>query len=192
MRLALRSMLFGIPVLVAGMSVSCQNDLDQVAAVEVQQTAPDRVTTDAEYFFTDSGRVRNRLRAGRIAEWSAEPKRTELSNGLELVFFDSSGAQQSILTARRGVLMPAEKRMEVSDQVVFVNDKGERMETEQLTWDQDSGRVFTDRAVRIQRGGDIIHGEGLTAKEDFSRYTIRRITGTLYVAEDDTLAPGPR
>jgi len=185
-------MLFGIPVLVAGMSVSCQNDLDQVAAVEVQQTAPDRVTTDAEYFFTDSGRVRNRLRAGRIAEWSAEPKRTELSNGLELVFFDSSGAQQSILTARRGVLMPAEKRMEVSDQVVFVNDKGERMETEQLTWDQDSGRVFTDRAVRIQRGGDIIHGEGLTAKEDFSRYTIRRITGTLYVAEDDTLAPGPR
>lgn len=191
MRPALRSILFGIPVLVAGMSVSCRNDLDKVAAVEVQQTAPDRVTTDAEYFFTDSGRVRNRLRSGRIAEWSAEPKRTELSEGLELVFFDSVGIQRSILTARRGVLIPSEKRMEVHEQVVFINEKGERMETEQLTWDQDSARVYTDRPVRIQRGGDIIHGEGLTAAEDFSRYTIRRITGILYVSEDDTLAPGP-
>jgi LPS export ABC transporter protein LptC len=192
MRPARRSILLGIPVLVAGMSVSCRNDLDKVAAVEVHHAAPDRVTKDAEYFFTDSGRVRNRLRSGRIAEWSSEPKRTELSEGLELVFFDSAGVKQSVLTARRGVLVPSEKRMEVHEQVVFINEKGERLETEQLTWDQDSGRVFTDRAVRIQRGGDIIHGEGLTAKEDFSRYTIRRITGTLYVAEDDTLAPGPR
>lgn len=192
MRLAQRSILIGIPVLVAGMSVSCRNDLDKVAAVEVPVAGPDRVTSDAEYYFTDSGMVRYRLRAGHISEWSSAPERTELSDGLELVFFDSVGTRTSVLTARRGVMVPTEKRMEVHEQVVFINEKGERLETEQLTWDQDSGRIYTERAVRIQRGGDIIHGEGLTAAEDFSRYTIRRITGTIYVAEDDTLATDPR
>ena len=51
--------------------------------------------------------------------------------------------------------------MEVYEEVVFVNAKGERLETEQLTWDQDSGRVHTEKAVRIQRGPDIIHGKEL-------------------------------
>ncbi|MEX1132907.1 MAG: LPS export ABC transporter periplasmic protein LptC [Flavobacteriales bacterium] len=177
-----------IPALVAGMFVSCVNDLDRVAAVEVPKASADRITTDAEYLFTDSGLVRNRLRSGRIAEWSTEPKRTELSEGLELVFYNAAGEQSSVLTARRGVMVPDEKRMEVNEQVVFINAKGERLETEQLTWDQDSAQVYTDRAVRIQRGGDIIHGQGLVASEDFSRYTISRITGILDVAVGDTLA----
>lgn len=179
-----------IPTLIGvGMFVSCKNDLDKVAAVDVGGTAPDRITTEAEYLFTDSGRVRNRLRAGRIAEWREEPQRTEMSEGVELVFFDSTGAQRSVLTSRRGRILKKEQRMEVFEQVVFVNEKGERLETEQLTWDQDSGRVHTDKAVRIQRGSDIIHGQGLDAAEDFSHYVIHRITGQLYMAADDTLAP---
>lgn len=172
-------------VLLAAFAVACENDLDKVAAVEVEQSAPDRITTQAEYLYSDSGRVTNRLRAGRIAEWSSgERKRTEMSEGVELVFFDRTGAEQSTLTARHGLILPKEKRMEVYEQVVFVNNKGERLETEQLTWHQDSARVRTDKAVRVQRGPDVIHGMGLDAAEDFSSYTILRITGQLYVKED--------
>jgi len=167
----------------------CSNDLDKVAAVEVASSAPDRITHQAEYLYSDSGFVRNRLRAGRIAEWATDPKRTELSDGVELAFFDTTGVQRSVLTARRGLILPKQKRMEVYEQVVFVNSKGERLETEQLTWDQDSGRVHTDKAVRIQRGPDIIHGMGLDAAEDFSHYVIHRITGQLYMEPGDTLAP---
>jgi LPS export ABC transporter protein LptC len=178
-----------IPVLLwAGMLVSCRNDLDKVAAVAISQEAPERLTRGAEYFFTDSGRVRNRLRAGQIAEWIAEPRRTEITEGLELVFFDTLGREASVLTARRGNIVPGDNRMEVFEEVVFTNAKGERLETEQLTWSQDSGRVSTDMPVRIQRRSDVIHGTGLSAAEDFSRYTIHRITGVIELAEEDTLA----
>jgi LPS export ABC transporter protein LptC len=183
-----RAILIGIPALVAGMFVSCSNDLDKVAAIELEADSPDRVTRQAEYLYTDSGRVRNRLRAGRIAEWINEPKRTEISEGLEVVFFDAEGRPGSTLTARRGLILPGQKRMEAYENVVFVNDKGERLETEQITWDRDSARVRTDKPVRIRRGEDIIHGNGLDATEDFSRYTIRNITGILYLPADDTLA----
>ena len=182
-----------IPLLLlclAGLVHSCKNDLDQVAAIEVPEAAPDRVTRNAEYFYTDSGRVRNRLRAGRIAEWAVKPEHTEISEGLELLFFDAQGHEGSTLTARRGTIMPTEKRMEVFENVVFINQRGERLETEQLTWDQDSGRVHTDKPVRVERNGDIIHGQGLDAAEDFSRYTIRKITGIINLDADSTRAEG--
>lgn len=167
--------------------VACKNDLDRVAAIEVAGTSPDRITHNAEYFYTDSGHVRNRLRAGRIDDWTTDPKHTELSDGVELVFFNDHGVQQSVLTARRGRILEKEKRMEVYEEVVFVNAKGERLETEQLTWKQDSARVYTDKAVRVQRGADVIHGMGLDAAEDFSNYVIHSITGVFYT-QDDTLA----
>lgn len=190
MRVAARALSIGIPALLwAGMSVSCKNDLDKVAAVELPEAAPDRVTEGAEYFYSDSGVVRNRLRAGRISEWTAEPKRTELSDGLELVFYNAAGQPGSTLRARRGTIHPGEKRMEVNEEVVFINTRGERLETEQLLWDQDSARIHTDKAVRVQRGNDVIHGQGLDAAEDFSRYRIRRITGELDLGTGDTLAP---
>lgn len=174
-------------LLLAGALLSCKNDLEKVAAVELPEAVPDRVTTDAEYLYSDSGIVRNRLRAGQIAEWSVPERRTELSGGLELLFFDAAGAPGSRLTARRGLIAERSKRMEVLEDVVFVNAKGERLETEHLIWVQDSARVRTDQAVRIQRGSDVIHGMGLDAAEDFSAYVIKRVTGTIHLAAD-TLA----
>ncbi|MCB0764048.1 MAG: hypothetical protein KDB84_05035, partial [Flavobacteriales bacterium] len=122
--------LFAAIVLLVLAMPACKNDLDNVAALELPQDAPDRVTSQAEYLFTDSGRVRNKLRAGRIAEWTTEPKHTELSEGLELVFLDSIGNATSVLKARRGTIRPKEHLMEVYEEVVFVNAKGERLDTE--------------------------------------------------------------
>ena len=78
--------------------------------------------------------------------------------------------------------------MEVRDHVMFTNVRGERLETELLIWSQDSDRVWTDQPVKIVRAQDILYGKGLDANEDFSRYTIRHLTGTLYMDPEDTLA----
>lgn len=168
---------------------ACKNDLDRVRAIEVAPGGPDRITTDAEYLYSDSGVVRNRVRAGTIAEFEGDSPHTELSGGVELTFFDPQGHTSGRLTARRGRILPKENRMEVEEHVVFVNAKGEQLETEQLTWVQDSGRVFTDRPVKVTRARDIIYGQGMDAAQDFSRYTVRRITGTLFIGKSDTLAP---
>src|SRR5690349_15560647 len=91
---------------------ACKNDLDRVAAIEVPTDAPDRVTTSAEYFYSDSGRVRNRLRAGTITEHMlGDAPYTDLSNGVELTFYDGAGHPGSVLTARRGHIWNKERRM---------------------------------------------------------------------------------
>lgn len=171
------------------LGAACKNDLDRVAAMEVAPDGPSRITTQGEYLWSDSGIVRNRVRAGRILEYSGEPPRTVLEDGVELTFYLPSGLAGSRLTARKGEIVQAAQRMSVADQVVFVNTKGEKLETEKLTWSQDSNKVYTDRPVKITRRNDIIYGQGLDAAEDFSRYTVHRVTGTLFMDRSDTLAP---
>lgn len=174
----------GVALALAG----CKNDLDQLALIDIGATSPDRITTSAEYYYSDSGRVRNRLRAGRVEEFLADQhEHTDMSDGVELTFFDANGRPGSTLSAERGRIDPKRHRMQVEERVVFTNARGERLETEELIWSQDSDRVFTDRPVRITRAQDIIYGQGLDANEDLSHYTIRRITGTIFVNADDSV-----
>jgi LPS export ABC transporter protein LptC len=165
---------------------SCKNDLDSVAAVELHDDAPDRVTTNAEYLYSDSAIVQNRLRAGKVEEYLVKPSRTELSDGVELVFFTPNGAEGSKLTAQRGTVHSEERIMRVAGDVVFVNAKGETLKTEELYWVQDSSIVRTDKPVTIEREADVIRGQGMRAAEDFSWYEITRITGTV-VPKGDSL-----
>ena len=178
-------------IIIAICVVACKNDLDRVAAIDVAADAPDRTTTHAEYFYSDSGKVRNRLRAGVINEYLTEGhEHTAMSDGVELTFYDAAGAAGSLLTARRGTILSKQHRMEVDEQVVFTNVRGEKLETEQLIWSQDSSRVWTSRPVKITRAQDIIYGQGLDANQDFTRYTVRNITGSLALnANDTTSAP---
>ncbi len=176
-------------LLLMAVAPACKNDLDRVRAIEVPENGPDRITTGAEYLYSDSGLVRNRVRAGTISEYGGDRPRTELANGVELTFFDAHGHAGSRLTGRRGRIDRTGNRMEVEEKVVFINQRGEKLETEQLTWSQDSNRVYTDRPVKITRAQDIIYGDGLDAAQDFSSYTIRHITGTLFIGRSDTLAP---
>jgi LPS export ABC transporter protein LptC len=174
------------------LTTACKNDLDRVRAIEVAPNGPDRITSHAEYLYSDSGVVRNRIRAGTISEYEGDQPHTELGQGVELTFFDVQGRSSGRLTARKGRILPGKNRMEVEEDVVFVNARGEKLETEQLTWAQDSGRVFTDRPVKVTRSRDIIYGQGLDAAQDLSWYTIRRITGTLFLDRSDTLGPKNR
>ena len=171
----------------AGILFSCRSDLDRVDKVSIAEDTPERTIINAEYFFSDSGITRNRLRAGKVEEYHLDPPRTELSEGVELLFYKAIGVEGSVLTSRNGSILDDGRVMIVRNEVIFRNDKGEELQTNTLTWAQDSDLVYTEDPVRIIREYDTIHGVGLEANEDFSRYTVKKITGKLYVEDDGAL-----
>ena len=67
--------------------------------------------------------------------------------------------------------------------VVFENDKGEKLETEKLIWEEKNASIRTESAIRITTPNEIITGYGLEADEDFSNYSIRNISGIVNVEE---------
>jgi LPS export ABC transporter protein LptC len=173
-------------VLAAGVLFSCEsNELEKVLKFSDFETPPTRSTTDVVYTFTDSGRVQNKLEAGQVDQFqSPDSTYSLLSNGFKLTFFTNSGNFDGRLTARNGWISGDNSKMIARDSVIFVNRDGETLHTEELTWVQDSAKVFTDKFVTIEREDNTIYGKGMVSDQNFTNYVINEVTGVIYIDEE--------
>jgi LPS export ABC transporter protein LptC len=103
---------------------------------------------------------------------------------LKLIFYNKEGIIESFLTAKKGISYQAQKITEVSEDVVVRNNKGEKLNTELLTWDQNKQLIYTDKFVKITTEKEIITGDGLIGKQDFSEWTIKKPRGIIQIAKD--------
>ncbi len=164
------------------MLFSCQqNEIEEVKAFSEDEEVPARSSYGVELTYSDSGRKSMKLFASKMEQFADEEKpRVEFRDGFKVLFFGEGDSVSSQMEAEKGTLYEAERRMVARNDVVVHNAKGERLNTELLTWDQDSGKVYTDRFVKITREDGVIHGNGLVADEDLSSYKIKEITGEWY------------
>jgi LPS export ABC transporter protein LptC len=79
---------------------------------------------------------------------------------------------------------PDNKILEAKNDVVVINENGEKLNTEQLFWDQKEQKITSNTFVKITRKTEIIMGDGLESNQDFTRYKIKKIRGTLQVKND--------
>ena len=91
----------------------------------------------------------------------------------------------SKLDARYAIHYEQERRWIAKNDVVVVNQKGERLNTEKLMWDENSGKLRSDEFVKITTRGEIIMGTGFEANQDFSKYKIFNIKGTIPINKND-------
>ncbi|MBL7941681.1 MAG: LPS export ABC transporter periplasmic protein LptC [Flavobacteriales bacterium] len=186
-----RSCLFLVILTALAMLVSsCRNDIAEIKAWDTRQNLPVQTTYEAEFTYTDQGRKTNVLHAHQLDRYEGEKSYFEALGGFELQFFDSLQQKNAVLTARHGWFYEQEKRLIARDSVELFNVRGERLETSELIFAQDSGRIYTDKFVKITlEDGSTLHGMGLESNESFTKYKIKRPhEGELYV-EDKKQAP---
>ena len=73
--------------------------------------------------------------------------------------------------------------MEAKNNVVVVNEKGEQLNTEHLTWDKKQSLIYTKEFVKITTAEEIIYGNGLESNQSFTKYKIKDIKGTINLKE---------
>lgn len=74
--------------------------------------------------------------------------------------------------------------MEAKDNVVVINDKGERLNTEHLVWDKKTGKITSDVFVEITTENEVIMGEGLVSNQSFTEYKILKTRGIINIDND--------
>lgn len=133
---------------------------------------------DSEITYTDSGYLRAKLFADLIERHSNEKKPyIELRKGLRANFYNTAKEVESELTAGYGINYLDSRIVEVQKQVVVINSKGEKLETEKLFWDQNEKTIYTDAHVEITTETEKLYGTGMTAAQDFSSWKISKVTG---------------
>jgi len=132
----------------------------------------------SEIAYTDSGYLRAKLFTDLIERHSnAEKPFVELPKGLRAEFYNTEKEIESDLSAGYGINYLDSKIIEVRKQVVVVNTKGEKLETEKLFWDQNKKEIYTEQSVKITTDTEELTGTGMRAAQDFSSWTITKVTG---------------
>jgi LPS export ABC transporter protein LptC len=75
--------------------------------------------------------------------------------------------------------------MEARGNVIVRNfEKKQQLNTESLIYDLNTKKVRTEEFVKITTPDRIITGRGMESDELFGNWTIRNVSGTIYVQED--------
>lgn len=164
---------------------SCENDIEVIQAFGEDAIMPDQSMTNAAIEYTDSARLQLRITAAEIHYYSTAENYTEFPSGVFAQFFDREGNVESQLNARYAINFPDKELWEARDSVVVINNKGEVLNTEQLFWDEKNQLIYSNSYVEITRPNEKIMGEGFEADETFSSWKIKRISGTIWIPDED-------
>ncbi len=167
-------------------TTSCKNELNEIPSDLSLQNLQDDRATDVTIIFSENGKTKARLKGKEfIKNEKAKPPYIDLNHGLKVDFFDDSLNVESTLTALTARYYTQDENVLVRDSVLVVNKKGERLQTEELVWNQKLERFYTDKFVRITIGDQITYGEGLEANQDFTWFRIKKQRGSIPVSDEE-------
>ncbi|MEP7170002.1 MAG: LPS export ABC transporter periplasmic protein LptC [Bacteroidota bacterium] len=165
--------------LIAVIFYSCVNDKSKVDLVTKKINLPVETATDISVLYSDSAKVKAKLTAPLMNHFTAPKSYFEMPKGVDLKFYDDTLNVISTLTANYAINREEENIMEARNNVVVVNKKGEMLNTEHLIWNQKTKKIYSNEFAKITTKDEIIYGNGFEANEDFTKYKINKVKGTL-------------
>lgn len=165
---------------------SCSNSMKEINELVSKTQAQEDHGKDVTVLYSDAGKIKVRLFTHElIRNESANPAYTDMKNGMKVEFFNDSAIVKNTLTARTARWYEQANNILIRDSVVVMNDKGEKLETQELIWNQSIKKFFTEKPVRISTATQIIFGIGMEASQDFSWYKIKEPRGSVRVNKNE-------
>lgn len=167
---------------------SCKNKMEDIEAITFVDTFPQETVKNVEIIYSDSAKVKAILKAPLYKRYVGKNPYIEMPKGVNVIFYDSIMRVKTHLTAKYAIKYDKKNVMEAKNDVVVVNEKGEKLNTEKLIWDENRRKIYTDVFVKITTNDKIIYGEGMDADDSFLKWKIQKVSGTFYISTDDTQA----
>ncbi len=159
------------------MIAGCENDEKQVELISQKKNFPVETASNIEVLYSDSALVKVKLTAPEMKRFTGIKPYVEMPKGINLTFYDDGLNIISTLKANYAINREQEDIMEARNNVVVVNEKGEKLNSEHLIWNKRTHKIYSDVFATITTQNEIIQGNGFEANEDFSKYKINKVTG---------------
>ena len=179
------SLFFISCVLLALFLLSCERKIDTIKKDEVL-LLPSVTAKNSTTVFTDSGKVQLVMSFAIMESYTnIEQPYSEFRSGIKVFFYD--GHQESVATvfSKYAKYIDKKKLWELKDSVVVVNESNDKLETEQLFWDQEKDLIYTDRFIKITNEDQTVMGTGFESDHRLTRRKIKNVTATIYLKEEE-------
>jgi LPS export ABC transporter protein LptC len=173
-------------VLITGIILLSSCEKKQVVVKDLQiKELPSLSGKNVETMYSDSGKVTLVVKTPLIQQFTTkEDPHTLFPEGLTVLFYDKKTTPQASITAHYARYTEKDKQWELRDSVVAVNVEGDILETELLYWSEPKERVWSDRFVRFTLKDKIIMGTGFESDSRLTNGTIKNVSGTIYVDDE--------
>ncbi|MFT6716928.1 MAG: LPS export ABC transporter protein LptC [Saprospiraceae bacterium] len=167
---------------------SCDPDTKGLKSLEITEPIPDAIYYNYEIFYSDSGLTKVKI-AGRVLEQHSSKEGSDgndhMKDSVHLWFYDSDMKVQSEMIADRAIRNRKTGYMEAFGEVIVYNEKGEKLETEHLIWDEQKEKIISNTEVTIRQKTQTIVGDGLISDQNFLDYEIKNPHGELFIDNED-------
>ena len=176
----LASLAFGIFVF-----LSCKTGTNKIWEFDITNLPSLTVKYDTTVYF-DSGRVVLRMTFPIMEQYdNSGDAYYEFNMGLYVDFFDRDKSPSGSISSKYARYTEKSNLWELRDSVVVINENQEKLETESLFWDEAKDLIYTDRFVKFTNEDQIITGTGFESDSHLRKRTIRRVSATIYLNEEE-------
>ena len=176
-----------ILVLLSVITFSCEYDMKKINTISAIDTMPVESAKDIEIIYSENGLPRAFLTSPLYYKYEGDNPYTEFPQGIKLVFFDSLNNEKSQLTANYAISDENSQIMEAKSNVVVLNyEKAEKINTEQLIWDQKKQIIYSNVFVKITTKDEVIYGkEGFESDQNMEKWIIKKTSAEFKIDKDD-------
>lgn len=153
--------------------VSCNRNRNQNILLEYNGKYPDESAKNMTITMSDGGKTSFILTTPIMNNYTTDTLYMDCPKGVKIVSFNESGQQQAILTADYACAI--NNAMYKASHNVVIHDviSGDVLESEEIIWDQRSRTIYSNVLVKQTKSdGSVNYGDGFTADERFTKYTI--------------------
>lgn len=181
---------FGLMLLGMVLLWACKNDIEYINALSDELESPIQTMKNFEVQYTDSGRLQVIFRAPlmeRFLKNEEEGTYYEFREGIKIVFYNRDEEVESMLTARYGEYWDEKSLGFASDSVVAKNIiTGEELNTEELYWERDNQKIYSNVFTKISNDEGVYFGEkGFESDQGFENYKLLGSRGTVNVEDEE-------
>jgi LPS export ABC transporter protein LptC len=144
---------------------------------------PTSIAYDIDLYHIDSAIILTVLRANKQLEY--EDGNIEFPQGIEITFFDKEGNISTTMRADKGYYERKDNIYRGEGDVRVNNlEKEQKLSSEELYWNPNSKKIYTEKFVTVQEKETLFNGTGMEADEGFNEYKLFKVTNSR------TLLPG--
>jgi len=184
-----------VPIILCLISVSlffggCENDLKDVERISNRNISiPVDKSYGVEVIYSDSAQVKAKMITPELHHYNTEKPYYEMPKGVTLIILDENQKESSRVTSDYAIRRENEKITELKKNVVAVNKEGKIFKSEELIYDENQRKFYSNQLVSIVTKSQTINGTSFWANETFSYYEIQQSTGNFDVPQNqDSLA----
>jgi len=177
------SILFTLLIILCITIAGCESNFRDVQKMGLAEFTPSGDADGINLKYTDSGRITANLISPKMLDYATVKfPFTEFPKGMHLTLYDKNG-KETYIDADYAVSYKTTNLIDLQRNVKISNQSGEKMETEQLYYDQKNEWFFTEKKFKFTSPKGVSYGEGIDFSKDFKKVNSQKNSGEVQSSE---------